>query len=350
MPWSFRGHPGVNGWMVQPADRPGDADDIASRGASEGPTTDPAGSAPSAGPGGVPVIEVRGLEKRYGGHVAVGGVDLDVFEGEIFALLGPNGAGKTTTLEILEGYRRRDEGSVTVLGDDPEQVTLPWRARIGLVLQTSQMPAELTVAELVDRYAGYYPHPRDVDETIQLVGLSDERETRAGRLSGGQRRRLDVALALVGDPELVFLDEPTTGFDPAARRAAWSMIDDLRDLGKTVVLTTHYMEEAEALADRIAILVKGRIAAEGTPKTIGGRETAPAEIRFAAPPGFDPRPFTSGEVRHDDGYLVITSPDATVTVGELVDWARAEGRELVGLEIRRPSLEDVYLELAEPPS
>jgi ABC-2 type transport system ATP-binding protein len=293
------------------------------------------------------VIEVRGLVKRYGDHVAVGGVDLDVFAGEIFALLGPNGAGKTTTLEMLEGYRHRDEGSVSVLGDDPEQATLAWRARIGLVLQTSQMPAELTVAELVDRYAGYYPHPRDVDETIELVGLSDKRDARAGRLSGGQQRRLDVALALVGDPELVFLDEPTTGFDPAARRAAWSMIDDLRGLGKTVILTTHYMEEAEALADRIAILVNGQIAAQGTPSTIGDRETAPAEIRFVAPPGFDPKILSAGEIHRDDHHLVITTADATVTVGELVDWARRERCELVGLEIRRPSLEDVYLELAE---
>ncbi|MDH4146393.1 MAG: ABC transporter ATP-binding protein [Acidimicrobiia bacterium] len=296
---------------------------------------------------GARVIEVRGLVKRYGDHVAVGGVDLDVFEGEIFALLGPNGAGKTTTLEMLEGYRSRDEGSVSVLGHDPEQATLPWRSRIGLVLQTSQMPAELTVAELVDRYAGYYPHPRDVDETIELVGLSEKRDARAGRLSGGQQRRLDVALALVGDPELVFLDEPTTGFDPAARHAAWSMIADLRHLGKTVVLTTHYMEEAEALADRLVILVNGRIAAEGTPSTIGGRETAPAEVRFVAPPEFDPKVLSAGEIRREDDHLFITSANVTATVGELVDWARAERCELVGLEVRRPSLEDVYLELAE---
>ncbi|MDH3753156.1 MAG: ABC transporter ATP-binding protein [Acidimicrobiia bacterium] len=296
------------------------------------------------------VIEVRGLVKHYGDHAAVGGVALDVFEGEVFALLGPNGAGKTTMLEMLEGYRRRDRGSVSVLGVDPEQATLAWRSRIGLVLQTSKMPAELTVLELVDRYAGYYPDPRDVDETIELVGLSEKGDTRAGRLSGGQQRRLDVALALVGDPELVFLDEPTTGFDPAARRAAWSMIDNLRGLGKTVVLTTHYMEEAEALADRIAILVKGRIAAEGTPLTIGGRETAPARIRFVAPPGFDPGALSGGEIGQEDDYLVITSEDVTTAVGELVDWARMEGCDLAGLEIRRPSSEDVYLELAEPSS
>ncbi len=321
------------------------------RGAANGPSIDLRGAPSPAQPEpGAPVIEVRGLVKRYGDHAAVAGIDLDVFPGEIFALLGPNGAGKTTTLEMLEGYRNRDEGSVTVLGVDPEQATLAWRSRIGLVLQTSQMPAELTVFELVDRYAGYYPHPRDVVDTIELVGLEEKSNERAGRLSGGQQRRLDVALALVGDPELVFLDEPTTGFDPAARRAAWSMIDNLRELGKTVLLTTHYMEEAEALADRIAILVGGRIAAEGTPVEIGGRETAPAEIRFVAPADFDPSILSVGEIRHDDAYLVVTSPEPTITVGELVDWARAVDRDLKGLEVRRPSLEDVYLELAEESS
>jgi len=320
-------------------------------GVTEGPTIDLRRTPPPAErERGSPVIEVRGLVKRYGDHTAVGGIDLEVFAGEIFALLGPNGAGKTTTLEMLEGYRNRDGGSVTVLGADPEHATLAWRSRIGLVLQTSQMPSELTVFELVDRYAGYYPHPRNVDDTIELVGLADKRNARAGRLSGGQQRRLDVALALVGDPELVFLDEPTTGFDPAARRAAWSMIDNLRGLGKTVLLTTHYMEEAEALADRIAILVRGRIGAEGTPRTIGGRETAPAQIRFIAPSAFDPSILSSGKISHDDAYLVITSAEPTVTVGELVDWARAAGQELSGLEIRRPSLEDVYLKLAGQPS
>jgi ABC-2 type transport system ATP-binding protein len=331
--------------MQQPSGSSADLGDATPGEVSEGQRSVP-GRPPPGGLRRAPAIEVRGLVKRYGDHVAVDGVDLDVDEGEIFALLGPNGAGKTTTLELLEGYRRRDEGTVSVLGEDPEHATVAWRARIGLVLQASQMPAELTVAELVDRYAGYYPHPRDVEETIEQVGLRERRNARAGRLSGGQRRRLDVALALVGDPELVFLDEPTTGFDPAARRAAWSMIDDLRGLGKTVVLTTHYMEEAEALADRIAILVEGRIAAEGTPSSIGNRESAPAEIRFVAPPGFDPTVLSDGEVRRDDDHLIVTATDATATVGELVDWARAEHRALVGLEIRRPSLEDVYLELA----
>ena len=286
------------------------------------------------------------MVKRYGDHAAVDGIELDVQEGEVFALLGPNGAGKTTTLEMLEGYRQRDEGTISVLGVDPEEATLAWRSRIGLVLQTSQMPAELTVTELVDRYAGYYPHARDVDETIELVGLAEKRSARAGRLSGGQQRRLDVALALVGDPELIFLDEPTTGFDPAARRAAWSMVEGLRDLGKTILLTTHYMDEAEALADRIAILVDGRIAATGTPATIGGRDHAPVDIRFLPADGFDPIGVT-GDAHREDDYLVITTPDPTTTLSELLDRARQIGSDLAGLEVIRPSLEDVYLRLAE---
>jgi ABC-2 type transport system ATP-binding protein len=296
------------------------------------------------------VIEVRGLVKRYGAHEAVAGIDLDVERGEIFALLGPNGAGKTTTLEMLEGYRRRDAGSVTVLGVDPEQATLDWRSRIGLVLQASKMPAELTVTELVERYAGYYPSPRDVGETIALVGLAAKATARAGGLSGGQQRRLDVAIALIGDPELVFLDEPTTGFDPAARRAAWAMIEDLRSLGKTILLTTHYMDEAEALADRIAILVQGRLAAQGTPGTIGGRDRAPVEIRFRPPPGFDAAIVPAAQTRFEDSGAVLTTPDAVAALGELVDWARDHHQELNGLEVRRPSLEDVYLELAEEAS
>ena len=278
------------------------------------------------------------------------GIDLDVREGEILALLGPNGAGKTTTLEMLEGYRRRDGGSVSVLGVDPEHATLEWRSRIGLVLQSSRMPPELTVSELVDRYAGYYPHPRDVDETIELVGLTDKRTARAGRLSGGQQRRLDVALALVGDPELVFLDEPTTGFDPAARRSAWSMIEDLRALGKTVLLTTHYMEEAEALADHIAILAKGELVAEGSPTTIGGRDHAPVEIRFRPPAGFDPKIVAEVESRRDGEFIVLTASDPTDVLGHLLDWARERQANLVGLEVLRPSLEDIYLVLAEQPS
>ncbi len=295
------------------------------------------------------VIQVQGLTKRYGDHAAVAGVDLEVRAGEIFALLGPNGAGKTTTLEMLEGYRWRDGGTVSVLGVDPAKPTLAWRARIGLVLQSSTLPPELTVTELVARYAGYYPHARDVAETIEFVGLSDKRKARAGRLSGGQQRRLDVALALVGDPDLVFLDEPTTGFDPAARRAAWSMIESLRDLGKTVLLTTHYMDEAEELADYVAILVGGRIAAEGTPATIGGRDRAPVEISFLAPAGFDARIPSAGETRCENGTVVLTAADAGRAVGELIDWARQHHTDLAGLQVTRPTLEDVYLGLAASP-
>jgi ABC-2 type transport system ATP-binding protein len=296
-----------------------------------------------------PVIEVRGLTKRYGSTVAVDGIDLTVHGSEIFALLGPNGAGKTTTLEMLEGYRRPDAGTVSVFGEDPARAGLDWRARIGLVLQTSKLPEELTVTELVGRYAGYYPHPRDVDETIELVGLTDKRRARAGRLSGGQQRRLDVAIALVGDPDLVFLDEPTTGFDPAARRQAWSMVENLRTLGKTVLLTTHYMDEAEELADRVAVIVAGRVVAQGTPETVGGRDTAPVRLSFLRPrlaDGDRLRLAAIGDVAQDGDRVVLTAPDAGRATGQLVDWARDTGDPLTGLEIRRPSLEDVYLTLA----
>jgi len=318
-------------------------------------TPDPPGLAPSptrttTGPDeGHPVIEVRGLTKRYGDMTAVDGIDLTVHGSEIFALLGPNGAGKTTTVEMLEGYRRPDAGTVRVFGEDPARAGLEWRARIGLVLQASKLPEELTVTELVGRYAGYYPHPRDVDETIELVGLTDKRRARAGRLSGGQQRRLDVAIALVGDPDLVFLDEPTTGFDPAARRQAWSMVENLRTLGKTVLLTTHYMDEAEELADRLAVIVAGRVVTEGTPETVGGRDTAPVRLSFLRPSLADAdqlRLAAIGDVAQDGDRVVLTTPDAGRAVGELVDWSRDTGQPLTGLEIRRPSLEDVYLTLA----
>src|SRR5271166_3557952 len=225
-------------------------------------------------------IEVRGLTKSYGGVHAVRGIDLTVQRGEIFAFLGPNGAGKTTTVEILEGYRSRDGGEVRVLDKDPADADRQWRSRVGLVLQSCTMPAELTVGELVELYAGYYPHPRPVAQTIELVGLTEQRDVRTRHLSGGQLRRLDVALALIGDPELVFLDEPTTGFDPSARHHAWGVIADLRDLGKTIFLTTHYMDEAQALADRVAVIAAGEIVAEGTPETLGGRDRAMSDISF----------------------------------------------------------------------
>jgi ABC-2 type transport system ATP-binding protein len=295
------------------------------------------------------VIQTRGLTKRYGDTTAVDGIDLTVPESEIFALLGPNGAGKTTTLEMLEGYRRPDGGTITVLGQDPARAGMDWRARIGLVLQTSKLPEELTVTELVGRYAGYYPHPRDVGETIELVGLTGKHKARAGQLSGGQQRRLDVAIALVGDPDLVFLDEPTTGFDPAARRQAWSMVENLRTLGKTVLLTTHYMDEAEELADRLAVIVAGRVVAEGTPETVGGRDTAPVRVSFVHPPLDDDehrRLATVGELARDGDRVVLTAPDAGRAAAHLVDWSRDTGQPLTGLEIRRPSLEDVYLTLA----
>jgi ABC-2 type transport system ATP-binding protein len=231
---------------------------------------------------GTAVISAAGLRKRYGNIEAVQGIDLTVFEGEIFAFLGPNGAGKTTTVEMLEGYRPRTAGQVQVLGQDPAHPTREWRSRIGLVLQTCHLPADLTVRELVSRYAAYYPHPRGIDETIDHVGLGTKQKARAGSLSGGQQRRLDVALALIGDPDLIFLDEPTTGFDPAARHQAWDMIGNLRDLGKTVFLTTHFMDEAEALADRLAVIANGHIIAEGTPETLGHWDES-SEIEFSLP-------------------------------------------------------------------
>jgi ABC-2 type transport system ATP-binding protein len=264
----------------------------------------------------------------------------------VFAFLGPNGAGKTTTVEILEGYRHRDGGDVSVLGVDPANPTLPWRARIGLVLQTSHMPPELTVRELVERYAGYYPRPRIVDETIDLVGLASKRKARAGSLSGGQQRKLDVALALVGDPDLIFLDEPTTGFDPAARHEAWQVVKDLAGLGKTILLTTHYMDEAEALADRVAVIAAGSIVARGTPRTLGGREEAPAEIRFRCLPGMDPIALLGPTARDESGWVSFRTSAPTRALWILQDWSREHSVEdLPGLEVRRPSLEDIYLEL-----
>jgi ABC-2 type transport system ATP-binding protein len=301
-----------------------------------------------AGAGGV-VIRVRGLRKRYGDVEAVRGIDLTVRKGEIFAFLGPNGAGKTTTVETLEGYRHRDAGEVEVLGADPAHPPPAWRARIGVVLQESEPEAELTVEECVSLYAGYYPRPRPVAETLKLVGLADRLAVRCGRLSGGQRRRLDVALALVGDPELVFLDEPTTGFDPAARQSAWQVIAGLRDLGKTIFLTTHYMEEAERLADRIAVIAAGHIVAEGTAATLGGRDTQASIISFTLPCGVsaaDLPPAVAAAVTGDSGEKVearVTSP--LPLLGALAGWAKARNVDLPDLQVFRPTLEDVYLQL-----
>jgi ABC-2 type transport system ATP-binding protein len=297
-------------------------------------------------------VRVRGLRKAYGATEAVRGIEFDVREGEIFALLGPNGAGKTTTVEMLEGYRSRSAGEVAVLGVDPARPTREWRSRIGVVLQTCQLPADLTVGELLARFAGYYPAPRRVDDAIALVGLEQQRGTRAGRLSGGQQRRLDVGLALIGDPELVFLDEPTTGFDPGARRQFWDVIRDLRSLGKTILLTTHYMDEAEALADRVAVIVAGEIVAEGPPGQLGGRAAAPCEIRFSLPAGLadaQPPPLPGCEVAWAGGRVQVRTPAADAALWTLLGWAREHGAELHGLEVVRPSLEDIYLELVRQP-
>jgi ABC-2 type transport system ATP-binding protein len=294
------------------------------------------------------VITVRGLHKSYRQVRAVQGLDLTVRAGEIFAFLGPNGAGKTTTIEILEGYRRRDAGDVDVLGVDPGHPTQAWRGRIGLVLQTCRMPADLTVRELVDRYAGYYAHPRGIDETIELVGLTEQRKMRSEKLSGGMQRRLDVALALVGNPDLIFLDEPTTGFDPTARRQAWDMIRNLRQLGKTVVLSTHFMDEAEALADRLVVIARGRIIAQGTPDSL--RATDPlSQIVFNQPdPGCGQLPATiQQQVTASNGHLVIQTADPVPALAALTTWAIEHGAKLTGLEVRHPSLEDVYLKLVK---
>jgi ABC-2 type transport system ATP-binding protein len=295
------------------------------------------------------VVTVRGLVKRYGRREAVRGVDLDVRRGEIFAFLGPNGAGKTTTVEILEGFRARTDGEVRVLGLDPAHGDTAWRDRVGIVLQESEPEPGLSVRECLELYAGYYRSPRDVDDTIALVGLTEKIDARAHDLSGGQRRRLDVALALIGDPEIIFLDEPTTGFDPAARRTAWEVIAGLRQLGKTTFLTTHYMEEAEYLADRIAVLARGQIVAEGTPKTLGGRDRMTATIRFTLPdraPLEDlPNELRAVAETADDGTTVVRTATPLLHLRVLADWALGLGFDLADIDVRRPTLEDVYLAL-----
>jgi ABC-2 type transport system ATP-binding protein len=290
-----------------------------------------------------PVIAVAGLRKAYDGHEAVRGINLEVRAGEIFAFLGPNGAGKTTTVEILEGYRRRSAGEVRVLGADPEHANRAWRARIGVVLQSVAQDGLLTVRETLEEYAGYYPSPRGVQRTLDDVGLGEQSEQRVGGLSGGQQRRLDVGLALIGDPELLFLDEPTTGFDPSARRDAWALVGGLRDLGKTVFLTTHYMDEAQALADRVAVIANGEIVATGTPAQLGGRGEAPSVIRFTPPPGAALPP----DVALEAGRAVLRTPDPVPALHALTGWALEQGHELRDLEVARPTLEDIYLQLTE---
>ena len=273
-------------------------------------------------------ISVRELRKSYGTSEALRGISFEIKEGEVFGLLGPNGAGKTTTIEILEGYRTRDAGEVEVLSFDPERAGSAFRERIGVVLQQSQLWPNLTVTETHRMFAGYYEHPRNVDEVVALVGLAEKRDARVKTLSGGQKRRLDLGIALVGDPDLVFLDEPTTGFDPAARRAAWDMIRSLRSLGKTILLTTHYLDEAEQLADRLAVLRAGVIIREGTPAELTGGSTE-TEVRY----------------RKNGHDVVVHTTDPTRLLHELTAEALAEGTELEGLSVRRPTLEDVYLSL-----
>jgi ABC-2 type transport system ATP-binding protein len=276
----------------------------------------------------VSAIVVRGLRKSYGSNEAVRGVDFEIEEGEVFGLLGPNGAGKTTTVEILEGYRTRDAGEVFVLGHDPQHPGREFRERIGVVLQQSELYQNVTVHEMHTMFAGYYERSRDVDEVIALVGLESKRDARVKTLSGGQKRRLDLGIALVGDPDLVFLDEPTTGFDPAARRAAWEMIRSLRELGKTVLLTTHYLDEAEQLADRVAVMRDGVIVRVGTPRELTSTELE-VEIRY----------------RRGGEDVVVTTSEPTRVLHELTTEALARGEELERLEVRRPTLEDVYLSL-----
>ena len=275
-------------------------------------------------------LEVRDLQKSYGELEALRGVSFSVAAGEVFGLLGPNGAGKTTTVEILEGYRPRDGGEVAVLGEDPERGGSAWRERIGVVLQASDLPPTLTVREVHEMFAGYYAQPRDVGEVIDLVGLGEKSNARVKTLSGGQKRRLDLGVALVGDPELLFLDEPTTGFDPTARRAAWEVVRSLRELGKTILLTTHYLDEAQQLADRVAVIRDGSIVRQGSPaELIAG--TPKVQIRY----------------REGDREVAIETDEPTRVLAELTAAAVAAGKELEGLEVVRPSLEDVYLDLVE---
>jgi ABC-2 type transport system ATP-binding protein len=290
-----------------------------------------------------PAIRVQDLRKSYGEIEAVRGIELSVEPGEVFALLGPNGAGKTTTVEILEGHRRRSGGQVLVLGHDPARGARAYRERIGIVLQSTGVEEYLTVREVVALHGGYYPRPRDVDEVIALAGLQEQADRRVNKLSGGQRRRVDLAVALAGDPELLFLDEPTTGFDPSARRQAWEMVTGLSALGKTIFLTTHFMDEAQQLADRVAVINRGEIVAEGSPHTIGGRQRAASRVHFTLPPGTE-LPDAFGAARHGERYELATE-SPTRLLRDLTEWAMSADVELLGLHVSQPSLEDVYLRL-----
>jgi ABC-2 type transport system ATP-binding protein len=294
----------------------------------------------------VTAIVVQDLRKSYGDVEAVRGISFTVEQGRVFAFLGPNGAGKTTTVEICEGFRTPTSGTVTVLGHDPARGERSLKERIGIVLQTTGVDLFMTVAETVEMYRRAYPSPRPLDEVIELVGLKEKRDTRVGKLSGGQQRRLDVAVALAGDPQLLFLDEPTTGFDPAARRGAWEIIRDLKALGKTIFLTTHYMDEAQNLADEVAIINKGEIVAQGAPSSLGGRDTAATLLRFRLSEGIEqlPESLRTGAII-SEGSVQVTTADPTRSLHDLTGWALERGVRLDALEVSRPSLEDVYLEI-----
>ena len=292
-------------------------------------------------------VEVEDLRKSYGPVQALRGVSFTIAEGEVFALLGPNGAGKTTTVEILEGFRPRDGGRASVLGFDPAKGDRRLKEQMGIVLQTSGVDPYLTVAETVEMFRGYYPKPRARDEVIELVGLTEKRDSRVTKLSGGQKRRLDVAIALAGDPRVLFLDEPTTGFDPGARRNAWDVIKGLRDLGKTIFLTSHSMDEVQFLADRVVIIAAGRIVAEGTPDTLAGREKAAALIRFKRPDTVTLPAGVASQAKADGDFVEVRTDDPTTALYELTGWAVQHNFSLEGLEVTRPSLEDVYLQITE---
>jgi len=292
-------------------------------------------------------MEVRNLRKIYGGTAAVDNISFEVARGEIFGLLGPNGAGKTTTVEILEGYRKPDAGSVSVLGMDPLSGGRAYRERIGVVLQEAGFEEQFTPRELIRLHAGYYPRPRAVEDVIGLVGLEEKADSKVKTLSGGQRRRLDLALGIVGDPEMLFLDEPTTGFDPSARRRAWELVDRLRDLGTTILLTTHYLDEAQHLADRVVVIDRGKVIASGTPEALAAGSGAATVVSFRMPEGVvaGDLPRVGDDVGVAGTIVEVRTRAATADVNAITAWAMARGIELEGLTLARPSLEDVYLDL-----